>query len=66
MNLLKPQTFIVYSNNLKIKIMTKYYINGKEISKKEAENVKAKNAELQKSKDLNDWLGIQWITEIRK
>mgnify|MGYP006947937475 CR=1 FL=1 len=46
--------------------MTKYYINGKEISKEEAENVKAKNAELQKSKDLNDWLGIQWITEIRK
>lgn len=41
--------------------MTKYYINGKEISKEEA-----KNAELQKSKDLNDWLGIQWITEIRK
>lgn len=41
--------------------MTKYYINGKEISKEEAEN-----AELQKSKDLNDWLGIQWITEIRK
>ena len=41
--------------------MTKYYINGKEISKGEA-----KNAELQKSDNLNDWLGIQWITEIKK
>lgn len=46
--------------------MTKYYINGKEISKEEAENVKAKNAELQKSDNLNDWLGIPWITEIKK
>ena len=46
--------------------MTKYYINGKEITKEEANNVKTKNAELQKSKDLNDWLGIQWITEIKK
>ena len=54
------------NNNLKIKIMTKYYINGKEISKEEAENVKAKNAELQKSDNLNDWLGIQWIIEINK
>lgn len=54
------------NNNLKIKIMTKYYIDGKEITKEEANNVKAKNAELQKSKDLNDWLGIQWITEIKK
>lgn len=54
------------NNNLKIKIMTKYYINGKEISKEEAKKVKAKNAELQKSDDLNDWLGIQWITEIKK
>ena len=54
------------NNNLKIKIMTKYYINGKEITKEEANNVKAKNAELQKSKDLNDWLDIQWITEINK
>lgn len=44
--------------------MTKYYINGKEISKEEAENVKAKNAELQKSDNLNDWLDIQWIIEI--
>ena len=54
------------NNNLKIKIMTKYYINGKEITKEEANNVKTKNAELQKSKDLNDWLGIQWIVEINK
>ena len=54
------------NNNLKIKIMTKYYINGKEITKEEANNVKAKNAELQKSKDLNDWLGIQWVVEINK
>lgn len=45
--------------------MTKYYINGKEISKEEAENVKAKNAELQKIDNLSDWLGIQWITEIK-
>ena len=46
--------------------MTKYYINGKEITKEEANNVKAKNTELQKSDNLNDWLGIQWITEIKK
>lgn len=44
--------------------MTKYYINGKEISKEEAKKVKARNAELQKSDNLNDWLGIQWIIEI--
>ena len=54
------------NNNLKIEIMTKYYINGKEITKEEANNIKAKNAELQKSKDLNDWLDIQWIVEINK
>lgn len=54
------------NNNLKIKIMTKYYINGKEITKEEANSVKAKNAELQKSKDLNDWLDIQWVVEINK
>ena len=53
-------------NNNNLKIMAKYYINGKEISKEEAENVKAKNAELQKGKDLNDWLGIQRITEINR
>lgn len=46
--------------------MKKYYINGKEITKEEANNVKAKNAELQKSKDLNDWLNLQWIVEINK
>lgn len=54
------------NNNLKIKIMTKYYVNGKEITKEEANSVKAKNAELQKSKDLNDWLDIQWVVEINK
>lgn len=46
--------------------MTKYYVNGKEITKEEANSVKAKNAELQKSKDLNDWLDIQWVVEINK
>ena len=46
--------------------MTKYYINGKEITKEEANNVKAKNEELRKSKDRNDWLDIQWIVEINE
>lgn len=46
--------------------MTKYYVNGKQISKQEAEEIKKENARLQKSADLNDWLGIQWITEINK
>ena len=46
--------------------MTKYYVNGKQISEKEANEIKKENAILQKSTDLNDWLGIQWITEISK
>ena len=46
--------------------MKKYYVNGKEIAEQEATEIKAKNAELQKSTDLNDWLDIQWITEIKK
>lgn len=53
-------------NQLKIKDMKKYYVNGKEITEQEAAEIKTKNAELQKSTDLNDWLGIQWITEIEK
>ena len=54
------------NNNLKIKIMTKYYVNGKQISKQEADEIKKENARLQKSTDINDWLDIQWITEINK
>lgn len=54
------------NNNLKIKIMTKYYVNGKQISKQEADEIKKENARLQKSTDLNDWFGIQWITEINE
>lgn len=46
--------------------MTKYYVNGKQISKQEADEIKKENARLQKSTDLRDWLGIQWITEINK
>lgn len=44
--------------------MTEYYVNGKQISKQEAEEIKKENARLQKSDNLNDWLGIQWIIEI--
>ena len=46
--------------------MTKYYVNGKQISKQEADEIKKENARLQKSTDLNAWLGIQWIVEINK
>lgn len=46
--------------------MTKYYVNGKQISEQEANEIKKENARLQKGTDLNDWLGIQWITEINK
>ena len=46
--------------------MAEYYVNGKQISKQEAEEIKKENARLQKSTDLNDWLGIQWIIEIKK
>ena len=46
--------------------MTEYYVNGKQISKQEAEEIKKENARLQKSTDLNDWIGIQWIIEIKK
>ena len=53
-------------NQLKIKDMIKYYVNGKEITEQEANEIKKENARLQKSLDLNDWLGIQWITEIKK
>ena len=44
--------------------MTEYYVNGKQISKQEAEEIKKENASLQNSDNLNDWLGIQWIIEI--
>ena len=44
--------------------MTKYYVNGKQISKQESEEIKKENARLQKSTDLNDWLGIKWIIEV--
>ena len=54
------------NNHLKIKDMKKYYVNGKEITEQEANEIKKENARLQKSTDLNDWLGIQWITEINK
>jgi hypothetical protein len=54
------------NNHLKIKDMKKYYVNGKEITEQEANEIKKENARLQKSSDLNDWLGIQWITEIEK
>ena len=54
------------NNHLKIKDMKKYYVNGKEITEQEANEIKKENARLQKSTDLNDWLGIQWITEIKK
>lgn len=54
------------NNHLKIEDMKKYYVNGKEITKQEADEIKKENARLQKSVDLNDWLGIQWITEINK
>lgn len=54
------------NNHLKIKDMKKYYVNGKEITEQEANEIKKENARLQKSLDLNDWLGIQWITEITK
>lgn len=46
--------------------MTEYYVNGKQISKQEANGIKKENAGLQKSTDLNDRSGIQWITEINK
>lgn len=46
--------------------MKKYYVNGKEITEQEANEIKKENARLQKSLDLSDWLGIQWITEISK
>ena len=54
------------NNQLKIKDMIKYYVNGKEITEQEANEIKKENARLQKSLDLNDWFGIQWITEISK
>ena len=54
------------NNHLKIKDMKKYYVNGKEITEQEANEIKKENARLQKSLDLNDWLGIQWIMEIKK
>lgn len=46
--------------------MKKYYVNGIEITEQEANEIKKENARLQKSTDLNDWLGIQWIVEISK
>ena len=44
----------------------KYYVNGKEISKEEAEQIKAENDKYFNSGNMNDLLKIKFIAEIKQ
>lgn len=44
--------------------MKKYYINGKEVSKQEAEQVQARNRKLTSSGNLEDWLNVEFIVVV--
>ena len=42
----------------------KYFVNGKEITEKEAKEIEARNNELMKSTNIADWAECQFITVI--
>lgn len=44
--------------------MKRYFVNGKEITAKKAEEVEARNNELMKSTNIADWAECQFIVVI--
>lgn len=46
--------------------MKRYYVDGKEISEKEAKAIEAKNEEYMNSNDLAQWANCQFIVVINK
>lgn len=46
--------------------MKRYFVNGKEISEKEAKAIEAKNQEYMNSNDLSLWAKCEFITVINK
>jgi len=46
--------------------MKRYFVDGKEISEKEAKAIEAKNKEYMSSKDFSLWAKCQFITVINK
>lgn len=52
------------SNNKKIKIMKKYFVNGKEISEKEAKLIEKRNKEYMESGDFSLMAECEFITVI--
>lgn len=54
------------SNNKKIKIMKKYFVNGKEISEKEAKSIEKRNKEYMESGDFSLIAKCEFITVINK
>lgn len=52
--------------HVNIKIMKRYFVNGKEISEQEAKAIEAKNQEYMNSNDLSLWAKCEFITVINK
>lgn len=52
------------SNNKKIKIMKKYFVNGKEVSEKEAKLIEKRNKEYMESGDFSLIAKCEFITVI--
>ena len=54
------------NNHLKIKDMKKYYVNGQEITEREAKAIEARNAEYMSSTDFSLWAKCEFITVVTK
>lgn len=46
--------------------MKRYFVNGKEISEKEAKKIEANNKKYMESNDFNLWAKCEFITVIEK
>lgn len=54
------------NNQLKIKDMKKYYVNGLETTEQEAKAIEARNAEYMGSIDFSQWAKCGFITVVTK
>lgn len=54
------------NNQLKIRDMKKYYVNGQEITEQEAKVIEARNAEYMSSTDFSLWAKCEFITVVTK
>ena len=54
------------NNQLKIRDMKKYYVNGQEITEQEAKAIEARNAEYMSSTDFSLWAKCEFITVVTK